>query len=393
MIFGLLILLGVALFLAIIWGAYQSQRLIHLNAEKAVLQERLQTAQQQLVAAETDQRLKLEQETAKLLETRTEQFTRLAKGDLLRLIEPLSRELETFRKLTSEQQQLATTQYTRFEEQLKQLVLTGQSVGKQADALARALKTENKTQGRWGEMVLERILELSGLEKDRDYRLEVELTDLSGDKIRTETGSKTRPDALVYYPEGKCVVIDAKVSLTAYVEAVENGVADRLVAHVQSVKNHINELASKHYERAPGSLPFVLMFIPNEAAYAAAVTQEPTLWGYAYEQGILLVNPSTLAIALKTIYELRKQEIRVQNAEKLAEQSGALYDKFCGLLQDLTNVRTAIDKAVVALDMAEKKLGTGSGNLIRRVASLRKLGAKTSKQIPASRLDGALESD
>ena len=389
--FIVLLLLASGLVASLVWGFNLSSRLIATTAEKAVLEERLTAMQQRLADDATKQRLELEKMANDLLEAKTEQFAKVAKSDLSRLLEPLGKEIDSFRKLTTEQQQKAVLQYTRFEEQLKLMVLTGQTIGHQAETLAEALKTKSKTQGRWGEIVLERLLELSGLTKGVGFEMEVELKDRKGNKItREDDNRKLRPDAVVYLPEEKCIVIDAKVSLTAYVNAIEQNDPALLKAHVASVKKHIDELSEKHYERAVGSLDFVLMFTPNEAAYAAALAQDSSLWEYAYQKKVLLVAPCTLMVALRIAANLRTLEVRTKYADRLADVGGKLYNKLATFVDTLSSVRKHLENLNTALSKAESQLSTGRGNAIRLADELRHLGAETTKELSPELVDSAL---
>ncbi|MFM9052747.1 MAG: DNA recombination protein RmuC [Bacteroidota bacterium] len=262
-----------------------------------------------------------------------------------------------------------------------------QRMSQDADNLTRALKGDSKRQGNWGEFILEKILESSGLEKGREYETQV--------NIASEDGKKYQPDVIVHFPDSKHIVIDSKVSLVAY-DAYVNADADAerdryLKEHLVSVRNHIKGLSEKAYEQLPGlaSPDFVLLFMPIESSFGAAVKGDQELFQFAWDKRIVLVSPSTLLASLRTIASVWKQDRQARNAQEIARVGGALYDKFKGFMDDLVEVGKKMDASKASYTDAMNKLFEGNGNIIRRVEELKKLGAKTTKEIPANLLQRA----
>ncbi|MBU6200322.1 MAG: DNA recombination protein RmuC, partial [Xanthomonadaceae bacterium] len=265
--------------------------------------------------------------------------------------------------------------------QIDALQNLNQKISQDAINLTRALTGDSQTQGAWGEMVLERLLEASGLQKGRQYDTQVVLTN--------DSGERPRPDAIVHLPEGRDIIVDAKVSLTAYerycsaVDVDER--AAQLAAHLKSLREQVRNLAGKRYADLPGvnSLEFVLMFVPVEAAYIEAARHDDTLQAFALEKNVVIVTASTLLATLRTVSSLWRFDDRNRNALEIADRAGKLYDKFAGFVDDLDEARTRVGAAAKALDAAGSKLSSGSGNLLRQVEMLRELGAKASKSLPA----------
>jgi DNA recombination protein RmuC len=226
--------------------------------------------------------------------------------------------------------------------------------------------------------------------------MEYQLYDAEGKALRSEArGGKMRPDAIVKYPDDRHVIIDAKVSLNAFVRFIESTDVEvqkiELAAHVQSVKNHIQELSVKAYDDYHKTLDFVMMFLPSEAAYIAALQGDPDLWNYAYERRILLINPTNLIVCLKLIVDLWKREYQNLNAQAIAERGAKLYDKFCGFVRNLQSVGAALDSAQNTYQDAYKQLSTGRDNLIGQADKLKNMGVKTKNELPSSLIAGALE--
>ena len=274
-------------------------------------------------------------------------------------------------------------------EQIKELVERSESIGAEAKQLTHALRGDSKIQGDWGEMILESILEKSGLEKDREYFIQETLRDEEGHTIQGSDGRKMRPDVIIRYPGGENhqMVIDSKVSLTAYVNYVNAEDADEarlaLKQHLVSVKKHIDELAGKSYQDYVGKGDHVMMFIPNEAAYLAAMQADHALWQYAYEKKVLLLSPTNLIAALKLVADLWQRDKQTRNAIDIAEEGGKLYDKFAGFVEDMEKIGKSLNTTAMAYTDAMKKLKTGNGNLIGRVEKLKVMGVKAKKNLPA----------
>jgi DNA recombination protein RmuC len=253
-------------------------------------------------------------------------------------------------------------------------------VSSEANNLANALKGDTKKQGNWGEVILEKVLERSGLIKGQEYQTQFSTKNIDGNRIQ--------PDAVVFLPDNKHIIIDSKVSLVAYNAFVnsenENEKQKFLKEHINSVKNHVKQLSEKNYQTSPdfNTPDFVLLFMPIESAFSAAIQSDQDLFAYAWDLKIVIVSPSTLLATLRTIASIWKQERQTKNALEIAKQSGALYDKFVGFLEDLDKIGKSIDASKIAYEDALNKLKTGRGNLINRVINIQKLGAQTQRQIP-----------
>lgn len=310
---------------------------------------------------------------------------------LREILTPLRTNIDEFRKTVTDTYNNEARERFSLSERIKELVDLNQSISRQARELSEALRGDSKVQGDWGEMVLESILENSGLQKGVEYFTQA-TTDSDGNALRNDDGSLLRPDVVVKYPDGRFVVIDSKVSLTAFVdyanadnEEVRDGAAIR---HVRSVKKHIDELARKRYQEYVGDakLDFVMMFIPNEPAYIAAMRLDPSLWQEAYDRQVLIVSPTHLVSGLKLIAQLWSRDRHTKNAITIAEEAGKMYDKFADFTKDMERIEKALGTTRKAYDDAMTKLTTGTGNLVNRALNLQKLGVKASKQLAASTL-------
>ncbi|MDE5988298.1 MAG: DNA recombination protein RmuC [Duncaniella sp.] len=308
---------------------------------------------------------------------------------LREILQPLHSNIEEFRKTVSETYNNEARERFSLSERIKDLVSLNQAISRQAHELSEALRGDSKVQGDWGEMVLESILEKSGLQKGVEYFIQAS-TDETGNTLRNEDGTLLRPDVVVRYPDKRYVVIDSKVSLTAFVDyANASDEESRQLAslrHVRSVKKHIDELAKKRYQDYVGDakLDFVMMFIPTEPAYIAAMRLEPTLWQEAYDKNVLIVSPTHLVSGLKLIAQLWSRDRHTRNAITIAEEAGKMYDKFADFTKDMEKIEKALGSTRKAFDDAMTKLSCGTGNLVTRAQNLQKLGVKANKQIAAS---------
>jgi DNA recombination protein RmuC len=330
----------------------------------------------------------------KILEEKTEKFTNLNKENLNNILKPFQEKIVELKNTVNETYEKESKQRFSLGEKVKELAELNQQISEDAKKLTRALKGEAKTQGNWGEMILESILEKSGLVKGREYFLEHQLTDENDKVLFSEfSGKKMRPDAVVKYPDERNVIIDSKVSLTAFSELVDETDADiykiKLNQHLSSVKNHIVELSKKAYDDYGKSLDFVMMFIPSEPAYIAAMQADQNLWNFAYERRILLLNPSNLITSLKLIADLWKREYQSKNVKEIAEKGGKLYDKFVLFLENLEKVGEKIEQAKTSYQEAHKQLYTGKDNIISQTQKLKQLGASAKKDIPQSLIENA----
>lgn len=323
----------------------------------------------------------------RILEEKTEKFTTTNKQNIESLLKPLGENLDQFKAKVDEVYDKESKERFSLGERVRELTALNQVISEEAKNLTRALKGEAKTQGRWGEMILESILEKSGLVKDREYFMEHQLADEEGKPLLSESeGKKMRPDAVIKYPDNRSVIIDSKVSLTAFARYLDTSDPEeqqtQLAAHLASVKTHIVSLSSKGYDDYNQALDFVMMFIPSEPAYIAAMQGDPDLWNFAYDKRILLLNPTNLITSLKLIVDLWKREYQNQNAIEIADRGAKLYDKFVGFVENLKGVGEQLSKAQNKYDEAFKQLSTGNDNLVLQATKLKKLGVKSKKELP-----------
>lgn len=349
--------------------------------------EKLETQKQEIEKLNEKFSLEFENIANRILEEKTEKFTNANKQNIESLLKPLGENLNQFKAKVEEVYDKESKERFSLGQKVKELADLNQVISKEAKNLTRALKGESKTQGRWGEMILESILEKSGLVKDREYFIEHQLTGEDGKAILSDSeGKKMRPDAVVKYPDNRSVIIDSKVSLTAftrYLDAVDpEEQKTQLAAHLASVKAHIVSLSSKGYDDYDQALDFVMLFIPSEPAYIAAMQGDPELWNFAYDKRILLLNPTNLITSLKLIVDLWKREYQNQNAIAIAERGAKLYDKFVGFVDNLKVVGEHLSKAQNKYDDAFKQLSTGNDNLVLQASKLKKLGLKPKKELP-----------
>jgi len=327
----------------------------------------------------------------RIFDEKSNKFTTQNRDNIDQILKPLNEKIKEFEKKVEETYDKESKQRFSLEVEIKKLYEANLQITKDATNLTNALKGQSKTQGNWGEFILESILEKSGLVKGREYIVQESYTG--------EDRKRFQPDIIINLPEHKSLVIDSKVSLVAYERySSAEGETERVNAlreHIASLKNHIKGLSGKNYQNLYQiqSLDFVLMFMPIESAFSLAVQYEPGLFNEAFEKNIVIVSPSTLLATLRTIASIWRQEKQNKNALEIARQSGALYDKFVGFIDDLKNVGNKIDIAKDSYDNAFKKLHEGSGNLISRVEKIKSLGAKTTKSLPQALLDRTENND
>ncbi len=322
-----------------------------------------------------------------ILEDKSKRFTEQNSANIGLLLNPLREQLKDFHKTVSEVYDKESRERGLLKHEIESLKNINQRISEDATNLTRALKGDSKTQGAWGELILERLLEACGLQKGREYDAQVGL--------RHEDGGRPRPDVIVHLPQGRDLVIDAKVSLTAYerycAAADEAERAGHLAQHLTSIRQHVKDLAGRGYSELLGTntMDFVLMFIPVEAAYIEAVHHDDTLHQYALGKQVVIVTTSTLLASLRTVASLWRFDDRNRNALEIADRGGKLYEKFLGFVSDLERVKTELDAAQRALEAAFGKLERGSGNLVGQVQKLKELGAKTSKSLDPALLERA----
>lgn len=365
-----------------------------LSAINESLQKSLETQKEEITKIQEESKLQFENLANKILEEKAEKFTTLNQNNLKTILEPFQEKITDLKNRVNEAYEKENKERFSLAEKVKELAELNQQISEDAKKLTRALKGESKTQGNWGEMILESILEKSGLVKGREYFLEHELRDEDNKALFSEfSGKKMRPDAVVKYPDERNVIIDSKVSLTAFTELVDETDQDvylmKLNQHLSSIKNHITQLSQKAYDDYGKSLDFVMMFIPSEPAYIAAMQADQNLWNYAYEKRILLLNPSNLITSLKLIADLWKREYQNKNSMEIADRGAKLYDKFVGFVENLEKVGKNIDQAKDVYNEAYKQLFTGNDNLVIQTQKLKSLGIKNKKDVPQSLIDNS----
>jgi len=327
----------------------------------------------------------------KILEEKSLKFTERNEKNIKDILTPLNEKIQLFEKKVEESQKENISIHSALKEQLLNLQTQNLKITQEAENLTKALKGDSKMQGNWGELVLERVLEKSGLEKDREYSVQQSFT--------LDDGSRVLPDVIINLPNGKKMIIDSKVSLTDYERFVnaedDNEQAKFLKDHINSLKRHVDQLSAKKYEDLyeMESPDFVLLFVPIEPAFAIAVNNDNSLYSKAFEQNIVIVTPSTLLATLRTIDTMWNNEKQQRNAIEIARQAGALYDKFEGFVTDLTKVGKKMDDAKSEYKGAMNKLVEGRGNIITSIEKLKKMGAKAKKSIPEAILKRAEEDD
>ena len=374
------------------YNALNSQ-LATANANNTALEDKLATQKEEMEAMGKKFNTEFENIANKIFETKSEKFTKLNSDSLKNILEPLGKNIKDFKDKVEDVYNKESKERFSLGVEVKKLADKSDKISQDAINLTNALKGEAKTQGNWGEMILESILEKSGLRKDEEYFMEHQLLDDDGKPLRSDSeGKKMRPDAVIKYPDNRNVIIDSKVSLNAFTRYIAaNDVVEQkkeLDAHIEAIKNHIVSLSTKGYDDYDKALDFVMMFIPSEPAYIAAMQGDSDLWNYAYNKRILLMNPTNLITSLKLIVDLWKREYQNQNAIAIADRGAKLYDKFVGFVENLDKVGKHIGSAQTSYDEAYKQLSEGNDNLVLQATKLKKLGVKNKKE-----LSKALESD
>ncbi len=329
--------------------------------------------------------LEFENIANKLLKQNTTDFAEANQKRLSEILNPLKENIKSFEEKVEEKYVKEVKERSALMTEVKTLSELNQQMREDAQSLTKALKGDSKTQGNWGELILEKILENSGLIKGEEYKTE--------DYYTNQDGGGSRLDVIINLPDDKQIIIDSKVSITAYTNYIDTEDEDekalQIKAHLTSVKSHIDLLSKKDYSQIPGlnTPDFVLMFMPSEPSFSFTLQNDINIYNYAWDKKIVIVSPTTLLATLKTVASVWKQERQTKNALEIARQSGALYDKFVGFLSDLEKIDKGLKTSQDAYNGAVNKLKSGSGNLIGRAEKIRTLGAKTSKQIDSKYLE------
>ena len=357
------------------------------NQELLGFQEKLQDQKEEIESMHEKLQIQFKNLANEILDEKTKKFTDQNKSNLSDILNPLKEKILEFEKKVEQTNKESIERNSALKEQIVGLKELNLQITKEAENLTKALKGESKTQGNWGEFVLESILEKSGLIKGEQYEVQVSIT--------SEDGKRLQPDVIVNLPEEKHIIIDSKVSLTAYEKhASSENEVDReaeIKNHLLSIRSHIKGLSEKNYQTLYeiGSLDFVLLFMPIESAFSLAVQNDPGLFTDAYDKNIVIVSPSTLIATLRTIASIWRQENQNRNALEIARQGGALYDKFVAFSEDLIKIGENLNTTKKNYDQAMNKLSTGKGNLVNRADKLKELGAKATKNMDQRLLDRA----
>jgi DNA recombination protein RmuC len=373
----------------------EQQRLSTKVAELATIleSERSRTVENMQLLKNAEEQLanRFKSLASEILEDKSRRFTEQNQTNLNQLLEPLKVKITEFQGKVQEVYVQEGKDRSALAEQVRQLMTLNSQLSKDAHNLTSALKGQSKTQGNWGEFILERVLETSGLRKGHEYDVQESHT--------REDGSRAQPDVVVHMPDDRHLIVDAKVSLKAY-EEYANAETDHqrdsaMKRHLDSVRGHIKELSVKNYQQLYGlkSLDFVLMFIPVEPAFMLAISHDSDLWQDAWKKNVLLVSPSTLLFVLRTVAHLWRQEQQNRNAQEIASRGAELYDKLVGFVEDLDSLGTRLHQAQKAYDGAYNKFAGGRGNVIRQAEMLKELGVKPTKQLPQDLTDSSLDKE
>ena len=357
-----------------------SQQLARAEADFSNLQEKLDSQRKEMEMLQQKFTTEFENIASKILKQNTEDFSATHQKNMNELLTPLKEKIQTFEKKVEDTYEKGLKDQTDLKAELKKLHDLNVKISDEAHNLTKALKGDVKKQGNWGEVILERILERSGLTEGREYKKQENFTD--------ENGQRFQPDVVIHLPDQKHIIVDSKVSLVAY-ERLVNAESEKdrtqfAKDHLLSVKTHIKTLSEKHYQQSStfNTPDFVLLFVPIESSFSVAIQEDQDLFSYAWDNKVVIVSPSTLLATLRTIASIWQQENQTRNAQEIARQSGALYDKFVGFVADMESIGKSLDATRKTYDSALNKLNSGSGNLIRRAENIRRLGAKTTKELP-----------
>jgi DNA recombination protein RmuC len=367
----------------------QSKKQARLETEKESLLEKLAIQKEELMTLNQKMHVEFENLANRIIDEKSKKFSDQNQQSLNQILSPLKDKIKDFEDKVQRHYEEETREKASLKQQIIMLHDLNQKMSLDAQNLTKALKGDTKTQGNWGEFILERILEKSGLQKDREYVIQASITD--------EEGKRFQPDVLVHLPDSKVLVIDSKVSLIAYEKF--SSTDDELLKqvaikeHLQSLRNHIKGLSEKKYQslKFGNNLDFVLLFVPIEPAFALAVQHDSQLFNDAFEKNIIIVSPSTLLATLRTVANIWKQEKQTRHAIEIASKAGDLYDKFNGFIEEMIDLGKRMDASKASYENAMKRFSTGKGNVIRQVEELKKMGANASKQLPQSLLDRANE--
>jgi len=360
----------------------QERGYTRIETEHALLKKQLERREQEWTQMQGAFQKEFENLAYKILSQQSQSLSTTNESSLNALLQPLKERIQAFEKRVEESYGQEARERFHLQKQLTELVKMSELMGNEARNLTRALKSENKTQGNWGELILSKVLESSGLREGEEFQ-----TQAKGMELRSDSGKRLQPDVVIQLPEQKHLIIDSKVSLTAYERFVnaESETARNLALsqHIASVKGHIQNLSDKHYHSLSGvqSPDFVLLFMPLESALSVSLQGDATLFQFAWQRRIVLVSPTTLLATLKTVASIWKLEKQNKNAEEIAKRGGLLYDKFVNFVKDLKAIERNLDKTRESYSQAMNKLQLGQGNLIKQAQQLEELGIRNKKKL------------
>ncbi len=363
----------------------KAERLAKAEVEFANLREKLVTQKQEMEELQKKFTTEFENVAHKILKQNTHEFTQVNQKNISEILTPLREKIQLFEKKVEDTYEKGLKDQTDLKAELKKLHDLNMRISDEANNLTKALKGDVKKQGNWGEVILEKILERSGLKEGQEYSKQF--------STLNDNGQRIQPDVVINLPDQKHIIVDSKVSLIAYerwVNATDDDDRARYIKdHLASLKSHVKGLSEKHYQVAQGlnSPDFVLLFVPIESSFSVAIEADQELFSYAWDNKVVIVSPSTLLATLRTIASIWQQENQTRNAIEIARQGGALYDKFVNFIADLEKVGNNLDQTRKNYDLAMNKLYDGRGNLIRSAEKLRDLGAKATKELPSKYLD------
>ena len=380
---GLFLGLGIGLFIVVIVALLLSRRSAVLETRLSDREQHYSEQIEKLEEAESRLAENFERLAGRIFEDRSEKLSDLNAKQLDGLLKPLGEKLTEFRNTVESAHRQETAQHQVMKEKIGDLEKLNERLHEDATNLSRALTSNVKTQGNWGEQQLERLLELAGLQKGVEYSTQVSVT--------TESGQRLQPDLVLQLPEGKSIVLDSKVSLVAWTryqasEADDAGRASAMKEHIQSIRQHIKGLGEKRYPEVPelNALDFVLLFVPIEAALIAALQAEPELAEYALRNKVALLSPTNFLATMRTVASVWSVHKQNSNAQEIASRAGLMYDKFAGFVENLQAVGDRLRQAQQSYDKAFGQLSSGAGSLLRQTEQLRELGARNTKNLPAS---------
>lgn len=363
-----------------------NKQLASYAANNFSLKEKLDTQKAEIEILRKQFNTDFENIANRILEEKTKKFTDLNKDNLENLLKPLGDNLKTFKEKVEEVYDKESKERFSLGKEVEKLVLANQKISEEANNLTNALTSKGKVQGDWGQMILESILEKSGLVKDREYFVQTYLKDDNADYHENEHGTRMQPDVIISYPDNRKLIVDSKVSLTAYnrysATSVKEEETKALNEHLRSIKKHIDDLSAKSYQDFAPSLDFVMLFVPIEPAYLIALHSDQDLWNYAYNKRVLLTSPSNLIVALKMIVDLWKRDNQSKNHQEIVERGGKLYDKFTSVLMSLKDIGINLKLTQKSYNNAVAQLSEGNDNVLKQVEKLKTLGAKAKKNLP-----------